>query len=141
MLKRAGKGTDFDIYSTLDDALAGTNKWASYGFGGTDVGFPGTSGPSAASSDQYSSIAVSECSSSSTQTGKQSNFYIYEAELTKPFLQVLHAVYILSMYIFLYILYTYFQEYVYTIYCNPLRAFPPQSWKPRPCKSRVSAHI
>ena len=76
-----GRGTDFAIYPTLADALAGTNAWASYGFGGTDVGFPGTSGPSSASSNQYSSIAVSECSSSASQTGQQSNFYIYEPQL------------------------------------------------------------
>jgi len=76
-------GTDFAIYPTLADALAGTNAWTSYAFGGTDVGFPGTSGPSSASSNQHSSIAVSECSSSASQTGQQSNFYIYDYASSK----------------------------------------------------------
>ena len=70
-------GTDFKLYSTLADAIADTNAWSEYGFGGTDVGFPGTSGPSSASSGEFSSIPVSECSSSSTATGVDSNFYIY----------------------------------------------------------------
>ena len=70
-------GKDFKIYGNLADAIADTNAWSEYGFGGTDVGFPGTSGPSASSSNEYSSIPVSECSSSSTVTGVNSNFYIY----------------------------------------------------------------
>ena len=71
-------GTDFKIYSSLADAIADTNAWSEYGgFGSTDVGFPGTSGPSSASSGQYSSIPLSECSSSSTATGVDGSFYLY----------------------------------------------------------------
>eukprot|EP00439_Symbiodinium_sp_Y106_P012060 s2756_g1.t2 len=72
-------GTDFKIYSSLADAIADTNAWSEYGgFGSTDVGFPGTSGPSSASSGQYSSIPLSECSSSSTATGVDGSFYLYD---------------------------------------------------------------
>ena len=39
-------GTDFDIYSTLEDAIAGTNAWTSCTSGSANVGFPGRCGPS-----------------------------------------------------------------------------------------------
>ncbi|CAK9091128.1 unnamed protein product [Durusdinium trenchii] len=70
------EGADFKIYPTLTDALDDSNAWTSYAFGGSGIGFPATSGPTSASSDQYSSIAVDKCTTSST--GKSGNFYIYD---------------------------------------------------------------
>lgn len=72
-------GIDFNIYSSLSDAVAGTNAWQSLAFGSSGEGFPGTSGQNAASSGEFSSIAVTECAATASPSGKASNFYIYDA--------------------------------------------------------------
>jgi hypothetical protein len=44
---------DYELYSTYEDALNGTNKWAFCPTGESDIGFPATCGPSTSIQRQY----------------------------------------------------------------------------------------
>eukprot|EP00929_Paragymnodinium_shiwhaense_P081617 TRINITY_DN4275_c0_g1_i6.p1 TRINITY_DN4275_c0_g1~~TRINITY_DN4275_c0_g1_i6.p1 ORF type:complete len:319 (+),score=63.51 TRINITY_DN4275_c0_g1_i6:57-1013(+) len=64
--------TDFDIYSTLDDATANTNAWTSCNADDAGIGFPRDCGPSAAVGGQWTSL---------TRGGQADYaFYVHEQE-------------------------------------------------------------
>eukprot|EP00930_Biecheleria_cincta_P055058 TRINITY_DN41431_c0_g1_i1.p1 TRINITY_DN41431_c0_g1~~TRINITY_DN41431_c0_g1_i1.p1 ORF type:complete len:1559 (+),score=286.00 TRINITY_DN41431_c0_g1_i1:230-4678(+) len=53
---KQGLGDSFGIYSTLADALAGTNGWSACDAAITDLGFPGSCGPKETSAGQWTSL-------------------------------------------------------------------------------------
>eukprot|EP00929_Paragymnodinium_shiwhaense_P081613 TRINITY_DN4275_c0_g1_i11.p2 TRINITY_DN4275_c0_g1~~TRINITY_DN4275_c0_g1_i11.p2 ORF type:complete len:227 (+),score=30.52 TRINITY_DN4275_c0_g1_i11:34-714(+) len=65
--------TDFDIYSSLDDAIADTKAWTFCNADDTGIGFPRDCGPSAAVGGQWTSLT----------RGGQANFAYYIAQEEK----------------------------------------------------------
>ena len=49
------RGVDFDLFSSMEDALAGTDPWAFCSFNHYGVGFPHNCGPTRAAHNQWSS--------------------------------------------------------------------------------------
>ena len=63
--------TDFELYTSYSDAISRTNRWTSCGYATmSGIGFPGTCGPSAASSGQWNSH-------DNTASGGTSNYAYY----------------------------------------------------------------
>eukprot|EP00808_Paulinella_micropora_P030486 g10498.t1 len=61
--------TDFDVYSSLADALADRNPWQFFNGDDSGVGFPRDSSPSTATADQWNSL---------TRGGQQVQFSVYQ---------------------------------------------------------------
>ena len=63
-------GTDFDLYSTYDDAIAETNAWAYCNYDDPGIGFPRDCGVSGGVGGQWNSFTASWDDGSATTRGQ-----------------------------------------------------------------------